>query len=106
MIAALLLTVAMGIPLNEDFFIVSSVDIARSRLVVKRPTEVTVVIDVTRQTVIRAEKGESLRLSDLRAGDTIYVATKTAADGALSAMTIRRGPMTLEELHRRYLMPH
>src|SRR5438874_13629251 len=47
MILALLL--AMAAP-SDEFFIISSVDMARSRLVLKRPTEVTVLAMVSERT--------------------------------------------------------
>ena len=89
----------------DEFFIISSVDVAKSRLILKRPTDVTVVMGVTGRTVIRGEGGESLSLVTLRAGDTIYVIATSKANGEMTAVSIRRGPMTVEELHRRYIRP-
>jgi hypothetical protein len=103
MILALLLAVTMA-P-KDEFFIVSSVDAARSRLVLKRPTEVTVLANVTPSTEIRGEHGEHLRLTDLRSGDTVYGVVAKQPDGSLALVSVRRGVMTLEELHRRYLRP-
>jgi hypothetical protein len=103
LIAAPLLFGAASSPAADEFFIISSVDVARSRLVLKRPTEVTVVMNVTGRTTMRGERGELLRLGALRAGDTIYAMARTNPNGELNASSIRRGPMTLEELHRRYL---
>jgi len=103
MIAALVLTAAMVVPLNEEFFIVSSIDVAQSRLLLKRPTEVTVPATITSSTRIHGERGESLRLSDLRSGDTVYAVTSKLPNGQLMITSLRRGPMTVEELHRRYL---
>ena len=88
---------------GDEFYIVSSVDAARSRLVLKRPTEVTVVVRVGERTADRSEDGKPLRFSDLRAGDTIWVVASKESDGQLSARAIRRGPMTLQELQKRYL---
>jgi hypothetical protein len=87
----------------DEFFILSSVDTAKSRLILKRPTDVTVVMAVSGRTAIRGERGESLQLANLRAGDTIYVIATTQSNGELMATGIRRGPMTVEELHRRYI---
>jgi hypothetical protein len=92
-------------PAPDEFFIISSVDAAKSRLILKRPTEVTVVMGVTDRTVIRGERGESLRLAALRAGDTIYVMSRSQSNGEMTASSIRRGPMTVDELHRRYIRP-
>ncbi|HYM59899.1 MAG TPA: hypothetical protein VEZ11_03285 [Thermoanaerobaculia bacterium] len=89
-------------PLDE-FFIISSVDAAHGRLVVKRPTDGTVVLIVTDKTAIRDERGEPLRMASLRSGDTIYAVAVAKPAGEITASSIRRGPMTVEQLHRRYL---
>jgi len=91
MILALLLALTMA-P-KDEFFIISSVDLPHNRLVLKRPTETTVLATVAPQ----------IRINDLRSGDTIYAVTKTQPDGTLMIVSMRRGGMTLEELHRRYL---
>ncbi len=100
-LAALLMlvtAVALAVPPADEFFIISSVDAPRSRIVVKRPNETTMVVRVTPQTAITGERSEKLALHDLRAGDTIYA---VIASG--TAVRIRRGPMTVDELRRRYL---
>jgi hypothetical protein len=89
---------------HEEFFILSSVDTARGRLVLKRPTEVTVLMQVNGQTAYRDEKGRSLRLADLRTGDTLYVTFRLSAAGEPTALRVRLGPMTVQEM-RRYLKP-
>src|SRR3984893_2459934 len=87
---------------TDDFFIVSSVDIAQKRLVLKRPSEVTVLVRVTEKTSYRSEENRPLQLGDLRAGDTVFIRLGTGSEADV-AKTIRKGPMTLDELHRRYL---
>lgn len=87
---------------REEFFILSSIDTARSRIVLKRPTEVTVPMQVNGQTTYRDEKGRSLRLADLRTGDTLYVTFRQDAAGEPTALRVRLGPMTVQEM-RRYL---
>lgn len=87
---------------DESFFIISSVDAKKQQLVLKLPTEVTEVVQVTPATTYRDEQGKSLKFDDLRAGDTVYAALRRNAEGALTVISIRRGPMTVEELHRRY----
>jgi uncharacterized protein (UPF0297 family) len=57
---------------------------------------------VNEKTVILDEKGHHLTLGNLRSGDTAYITFRHNADGAI-AVKIRLGPMTVEELHRRYL---
>ena len=87
----------------DEFFIVSSVDSDKGTIVVKRPTETTLTIRVTDRTRCLGLKGESIRFTDLRAGDTVFVASTPTPGGPPAASSIRRGPMTVDELHRRYL---
>jgi hypothetical protein len=88
---------------TEEFFIVSSVDFGRGLMVVKRPTEVTLTMGLTEKTRCRDEQGKPIRGTDLRAGDTVFIASDRNASGQPVAASIRRGPMTVPELHRRYL---
>ena len=90
-------------PGAEEFFIISSVDLKKDQLVLKRPTEVTMLMDVTPQTVCLDEKGKTIHLKDLRAGDTVFVTSRRGSDGQMVATRIRIGYMTLEEVHSRYL---
>ncbi len=87
---------------GESFFIVSSVDAKKQQIVLKLPTEVTEVVQVTPATAYRDEEGKPLKFEDLRAGDTVYATVVQEAKGTLAVVSIRRGPMTLEELHKRY----
>jgi len=88
---------------TEEFFIVSSVDSGKGLMVVKRPTEVTLTMGVNEKTRCRDEQGKPIRAADLRAGDTVFIASDRNASGHPVAASIRRGPMTVPELHRRYL---
>jgi hypothetical protein len=88
---------------SEEFFIVSSVDSGKGSMVVKRPTEVTLTMGLTEKTRCRDEQGKPIRATDLRAGDTVFIASDRNASGQPVAASIRRGPMTVPELHRRYL---
>ncbi len=89
---------------REEFFIVSSVDTGKKQLLLKRPTEVTEVVRVNDKTVFLDEQGRQINFSDLHAGDTIFlVSIRSTAGGPRFALRIREGPMTLEELRRRYL---
>lgn len=88
---------------TEDFFIISSLDAAKHRLVLKRPTEVTVLMEVGQETSYLDEQGKPLHFSDLRAGNTVYITAKPGPEGVPIVLRIRKGPMTLEELHHRYL---
>ena len=89
-------------PPRDEFFIISSVDVTRARLVLKRPTEVTVLMQVPASTAIADEHGVVLHLANLRAGDTIYAVASAGPGGGLVASSIRRGAMTVAELHRRF----
>jgi hypothetical protein len=85
-----------------DFFIVSSIDLARKQILLKRPTEVTELMRVDGETRSFDERGNTMQLADIRAGDTVYV-TFQSSGGQPLAVTIRKGPMTLEVLRERYL---
>ena len=85
-----------------DFFIVSSIDLAKKQILLKRPTEVTELMRVDSETRCFEERGNTIRLADIRAGDTVYI-TSRSTEGQLVAVTIRRGPMTLDVLRERYL---
>lgn len=86
----------------DSFFIISSVDAKKQQIVLKLPTEVTEIVGVTAATTYRDEKGKPLKFEDLRAGDTVYATLTRDAGGTLTVTSLRRGPMTLEELHLRY----
>jgi hypothetical protein len=86
----------------EDFFVVSSLDGAHGRMVLKRPTEVTLVMHVDGRTTYRDERGQPLTLRDLRTGDTVYI-TYLPEGAEPTALVVRQGPMTVPELERRYL---
>ena len=87
---------------GEEFFIISSVDIAKGQLLVKQPTEITELLQVNDKTRYTDKNGKLMQFADLRAGDTVYIRSMAARGGKL-AVSVRKGPMNLEELHRRYL---
>ncbi len=87
----------------EDFFVVSSLDAAHGRMVLKRPTEVTLVMHVDGGTVYRDERGQPLALRALRTGDTVYITYREVPGAEPTALLVRQGPMTVPELERRYL---
>lgn len=87
---------------GEQFFIVSSVDAPNSRLLLKRPSEVTLLMKVTSKTKYFNESGKPAHLSDLRAGDTVWLMVGKGGTEP-TASVIRMGPMTVAELHRDYL---
>ena len=87
---------------RDEFFIISSVNSDKLELLVKLPTEVTQVMRVNGETEYLDRGGRSIGLADFRAGDTVYIvwSPKTGL-----ARKIRKGPMTVAELQRRYLRP-
>jgi len=88
---------------GEEFFIVSSIDPAKSQVLLKRPTEVTLIMKITDKTVILDVANRPLHLTDLHAGDTVWVIASSGANGGSSALRIRKGLMTVELLHRYFL---
>jgi hypothetical protein len=85
-----------------DFFIVSSIDLAKRQILLKRPTEVTELMRVDGETRYLEERGKAIRLTDLRAGDTVYILSKSSGSQPL-AVQIHKGPMTLDVLRERFL---
>jgi hypothetical protein len=109
--AALLL---VGVPTNaqtapapgsfpDAFFVVSSVDRAHNALILLQPTEIAVVYQLTDKTQFADANGKVLKLTDFRAGDTIYATSHSNSDGSLTLDHVRKGDMTVAELRRRYL---
>ena len=87
---------------GEEFFIIASLDQSRSQLLLKHPTEVTMLAKVTEKTAYVDETGKALSFGNLRAGDTVWVTTSGTGDN-LVATRVRKGPMTVEDLHKYYL---
>jgi hypothetical protein len=87
---------------GEQFFIVASVDLQKSQLLLKHPTEVTLLAHVDDKTKYLDSTGKPIQLSSLRAGDTVWVTLSNAPSGA-TAVRVRKGEMTSAELHRYYL---
>lgn len=89
-------------PTGEQFFIVASVDLQKSQLLLKYPTEVTLLAHVDDKTKYLDSAGKPAKLSSLRAGDTVWVTLSNGSSGA-TATRVRKGDMTVAELHRYYL---
>lgn len=87
---------------GEEFFIIASIDQSKSQVLLKRATEVTTLAQVTPGTQYLDEKGKPMRLSDLRAGDTVWAVT-TGSEDKMTVTRLRKGPMTVAELHQYYL---
>jgi len=86
---------------GEEFFIVASVDQAKSQLLLKQPREVTTLMKVNDKTQYADDTGKPIHLSNFRAGDTVWVLSSNSAEP--TAIRIRKGQMTVADLHRYYL---
>jgi hypothetical protein len=89
-------------PAGEQFFIVASVDLQKSQILLKRPTEVTLLSRVDDKTRYLDDSGKPIKISDFRAGDTVWVTLSDSSSGPV-ATRIRKGEMTVADLHRYYL---
>jgi hypothetical protein len=92
---------AAGKMTRDEFFIVAEVNLKRQRLILELPTQITMVMHMNGKTVFENKQGHRLPLSQIRAGDTVFVTYQREAGGGL-ALLIRLGPMTVGMLHRRY----
>ncbi len=90
-------------PAGEEFFMISSTDAAKSQILLKRPTEVTQLMKVTDKTQFLDASGKPFQLTGLRSGDTVWVTSTRSENGDLIAVRIRKGPMTVQDLHRYFL---
>jgi hypothetical protein len=86
---------------GEEFFIVASVDQAKSQILLKRPSEITMLMKANDKTQYADDAGKPMTLSDFRAGDTVWVLSSNPAEP--TASRIRKGQMTVADLHRYYL---
>lgn len=87
---------------GEHFFIIGSVDQAQQQILLKWPTEVTLLLKITPDTKFASEAGKPLKLADFRAGDTVWVTYKgSGADAA--AVHVRAGIMSEQDLHKYFL---
>jgi hypothetical protein len=89
-------------PAGEQFFIVASLDLQQKQLLLKYPTEVTLLVKTTDQTKFVDDSGNAMKLSDLRTGDTVWL-TSTGTGANTTATKVRKGEMTVADLHRYYL---
>lgn len=86
-----------------DFYIVSSIAMAQKQIVLKLPTEVTLLVQTNPQSQFLDEQGKPLTLKDLRAGDTVFVVLQKATTGTPVVQKLQRGGMTVNELHKKYM---
>jgi hypothetical protein len=87
---------------GEQFFIVASIDLQKSQLLLKYPTEVTLLAKTTGQTNFVDDSGNPIKLSDLRTGDTVWL-TSWGTANSTTALKVRKGEMSVADLHRYYL---
>jgi hypothetical protein len=87
---------------SDEFFVISSVDKMHNTMILLLPTEITATIGVSDKTKYTDENGKSIKLSDFRTGDTIFV-SYTTQGGAQIATSVRKGMMTTAEMRKRYL---
>jgi hypothetical protein len=87
---------------GEHFFIIGSVDQAQQQILLKWPTEVTLLLKVTPDTKFVSEAEKPLKLGDFRAGDTVWVTYKGSGDTA-TAEHVRAGIMSVADLHKYFL---
>jgi hypothetical protein len=87
---------------GESFFIVGSVDQQKSQFLLKRPTEVTLLVTVNANTKYLDDSGQPLKAADFRTGDTVWLTSSGNPDNP-TAVRIRKGEMTVADLHRYYL---
>lgn len=85
-----------------NFYIISSVNLKSHEVFLKTPTEVTELMLVNDQTEILDQTGKRIALNDLRAGNTVYVASQPQSASDPVAARIQIGPMTAAILHDRY----
>ncbi|HET9402183.1 MAG TPA: hypothetical protein VFO34_14655 [Candidatus Acidoferrales bacterium] len=87
---------------SDEFYLISSVDRPHNMLVLMHPWQVTQTVSVTDKTQYLDDQGKPIKLTDLRAGDTIF-ATTHADKSNVVVDKIRKGVMTVSELRKRYL---
>jgi len=88
---------------GEQFFIVASIDLQKSQLLLKHPTEVTLLVKIDDKTQMVDQNAQPMKLSDFRAGDTVWVVSSGNGPAGPTATRIREGIMTVAELHAHYL---
>ena len=86
----------------DQFYLISSVDKTHNMLVLMHPWQVTQTVNVTDKTQYQDDQGKPIKLTDLRAGDTIFAVTHNDK-GNVVVDKIRKGVMTVAELRKRYL---
>ena len=89
-------------PAGEHYFIIGSVDQSQQQILLKRPSEITLLLKVSPETKFVSESGKPLKLSDFRAGDTAWV-TYSGTGSDATAVHVRAGGMSVSDLHKYFL---
>lgn len=87
---------------GEQFFIIASIDRQNSQVLLKRPTEVTVLAKLSPNTKYLNDSGKPSTLANFRAGDTVW-ARLSGNEPEPTVAQMRAGEMTVADLHRYYL---
>jgi nucleoid-associated protein YgaU len=87
---------------GEQFFIIASIDRQNSQLLLKRPTEVTLLAKIASTTKYFGDNGEATTLGTFRAGDTVW-AKLSGSGPEPTLIEMREGEMTVADLHKYYL---
>jgi hypothetical protein len=87
---------------GEQFFIIASIDRQNSQLLLKRPTEVTVLVKVSPSSKFFDDSGKTTTLASFRAGDTVWAKLSGEATEP-TLVEMREGEMTVADLHKYYL---
>ena len=87
---------------GEEFFIIAAIDKQNSQILLKEPTEVTVLVKLAPNTKYFGDNGKATTINSFRAGDTVWAKLSGDAPGA-TLLQMREGEMTVADLHRYFL---
>lgn len=87
---------------GEQFFIVASIDRQNDQLLLKRPTEVTLLVKIGSNAKYFGSGGKPTTLASFRAGDTVW-AKLSGNSTEPTLVQMREGEMTVADLHKYYL---
>jgi hypothetical protein len=88
---------------NSEFFVISSIDRSKHQLVLLHATEISQIVAYGDKTQYFDDRGKPIKLTDLRAGDTVFVNSHKLPDGTVVADKVSKGIMSVAELRRRYV---
>lgn len=94
---------AAAVSRSDEFFVISSIDRSKNNLVLLQATEISEIMSIDPKTQFFDESGKPLKLTDLRSGDTVYIASHRNSDGGVVADKVSKGTMTVADLRQRYV---